>query len=533
MDHFNNSSGISDSNPQGFKVGNTFQNTGKKSKTRVIAAIVIIVMLTCSGTAFAFRGPLSNALSMMTKSPVQYYANLEKQDIKKNADKLSTYLDFTRKNFSCDATTDISYDRDTIDGLLNSTLGTGLKKFEDILGIQMGQIGLHSHAVVKEGRIYEDMKLRLNKSDALGAVLLLDSSKKQYLLQLPELSKDYLNFYSSTSDIAKSSVLSDSPAYTNAIYKVLDSSFITRYADLIIDQIDKVTLSKHAKLKTNSFSEDCNELTATITKKDLNKMAAAILQEAQNDKVILDLLPSLGLNKENFQTFIKKGLEEFTSNVASNDDTCIKMNVYVDNNGSVLGRQFCTQEQGKTQSTLGYTILHKGSNIEFELYLKDASDTPYAKFYGRCTKKGEAYSGNAAAQFAGTGLLSSSINLNAEFENLRAETKGNRYYQYGKIKLSIPLLMGTQIGMDFDVKDDTQYSNIALQMGSSKILSLDTKLTYLDGANDTIPDIPGNEKIYDLKDYQSFIKSFDLNAFSAALSKHFGVDAKKIMEMFQ
>jgi hypothetical protein len=504
---------------------------GKKSRLKLIIVLVIIFLITGGGSAFAFRDTLSNTFSLMTKSPINYYSSLEKQTIKKTSEKLSDYVKLAQKDIAYDSSTEITYDHDTINALLNSFPGISMDNLENSLGISLKNIGVDTHTVIKGGNIYGNLNLRINKTDIIEAVLLFDTLKNIYLVNLPDLSPAYLNISTSSLIGTDSANQLGSTAYKNTICSVLDSAFITKYTNLLIDQIDQVELDKNAEIKTNSLSASCNKLTVTITDKDLEKMLVAVLKEAKSDKIIIDYLLSIGVAKEDYQAVIQKLLESIDAYLALDNDTCIKMLVYTDNNGNILGRQFSKQKKGISQGTLGYTFIGKGKNIEFELYMKDNSDTALARCYGNCTKKNKAYSGSAALEFmSATDLIPIGINLNIDFEDFRTVIMDKKFYQYGKLILSSPLLMGAQIALDNDVKDDTQLSNFAVQMGSSTLLTIDSEFTYLDDY--TIPKSDEEKKIYDISDLQSYISSFDITSYIFELSKRLGVDEKKLIENF-
>ena len=156
----------------------------KKSHKKLIAGVIVLVLvLSMAATAFAFQDTLFNTFAMMTKSPQNYYAYVEEKAISDSVDKITPYLNLTnsnaKKNFAYQTSVNVSYDRDTINSLLQSTLGVSMDDLESTYGIKLDNIGFNTTVATKDGNLYDSLGLSLNQVDVITLEIFMDTVKQE------------------------------------------------------------------------------------------------------------------------------------------------------------------------------------------------------------------------------------------------------------------------------------------------------------------------------------------------------------------
>jgi len=502
----------------------------KKSHKKLIAAVIVILLLvSIAGTAFAFQNTLLNTFASLTKSPEDYYAYVENKAFNDSVDKITPYLDFTTKNVAYQSSIDITYDRGTVDSILQGTLGMGLTDLESNLGISLDSIGIDALVASEDGNAYESLGIKLNQVDIITLEIFMKAVEQEVLLRLPELSPAYIKQSLATEGYDMNEYLTQLKLLTPE----RTADFLKRYGSIITDNMDKVELSKNEELTIDTLTVSCNKLTVTLDNENLYAIISAILEEAKEDEYIYDLLPIFDVSKSDYKdaldeaaASLKESLEGDTSVEGS-----LEMTVYVNNRGEIIGRDFIAVEDGSSIGSLGYAKLNKDNYEEFNLYLKDESGTMILDGSGNQTKDGDSYDGSAKFLISvPSSEFSTDVSLDVEYEDVKTETKDNRMYQYGTYTLSSPQAMGASLVVESDVVDDVQMNKITVQMGVSPLVSLDMKTKYLDDYS--IPEISSSEETYDATEYESYLSTIDVEAYIASLSEKLGVDLQTIINNF-
>ena len=92
-------------------------------------------------------------------------------------------------------------------------------------------------------------------------------------------------------------------------------------------------------------------------------------------------------------------------------------------------------------------------------------------------------------------------------------------------------MMGMEIALEFDVKDDAQLSTLKLNMGKSSLVTLDMSTKYL--KDFTIPKPDQNAITYDLlTDMDGYVSTIDIEGYISALSDRLGVDLQSLLGNF-
>ncbi|HKL79072.1 MAG TPA: DUF6583 family protein [Mobilitalea sp.] len=512
------------------------QQPPKKSHKKMVSLfIVLALVLSLAGTAFAFRGKILNALSLATKSPEEYYASVEEKAAKANIDKMMSNMQVYDANepLAYEMSADLSYDKETIDSLLQSFAGMSMSDMENELGINLDNIGFDMVVALEESNIYESLGLRLNQVDIISAEILIDALQEQLYMRFPELSPAYLSQSLSMPEYGLDNL--DMSTYFSLIEKLSSddtSDFFNRYSKIVIEQLKDVELSKNEELEVDGITQKCNMLTVTIDSETMLDIVSAIVKEAKNDDYIIDMLNDFGVSKDDYDSVIEEAatnIEDAYKEMA--DDGEIVMNVYVNKDAEIIGRDLDLITDGKSSFTLEYAIVEKSDEEHYELTIGDGSTDDLITVTGTQTKKNGFYDGEASIELNLESVGETSYSLELEYEDVHKEIKNKKAYAYGKYSISSPSLMGAGFSLEYDVKDDVQLANIALTMGSKSIISLDTSTKYLKDFD--IPSVSSTDQTYDaMYDSEAYLATMDLDKFIVDLSAKLGFDVQSIINNF-
>ncbi|MDD3174467.1 MAG: hypothetical protein PHF63_12555 [Herbinix sp.] len=505
----------------GFPAGT--QKQKKKSHGKVIAAVIVLLILfSGTATAYAFRGTIINTYAQLTKSPVEYYAYIEKKTITDSIDNLKPYLNLTSQDTAINVKSDVSIDRETVDSLMQSSLDMSLEDFESQLGVPIESFGfdvLYGH---KDNIINETLGVRFNQVNLITMELFMDTTANDYFVRLPELSKAYLDFTDELSDTDIDLSQIKLPSTDQTI------DLLNRYSNIIVDNITEVEVEKDKELNLDTLSTTCTKLTVTITNDDAYNICKAILTEAKEDEYLINLLPVYDITEDEYQDAIDDALDELDSSSEDLLDEDLNMVVYVDNNSNIIGREFTIDD---SDAVLGYTFINKGNKDEYNMYAEDDNGNTILDISGSQTKENGAYDGEATIEISDPDeYYFTDVSIDLDYEDFRTERKNERFYQYGTLNLSSAAFMGIEVTSEYSVENDIQNNKLIFQMGASPLVTIDTTTEYLNDYQVTM--LPDDAEVYDISDIEGYEASLNLDDYISKLSEELGVDLQGLIDYY-
>ncbi|TAH74907.1 MAG: hypothetical protein EWM47_01120 [Anaerolineaceae bacterium] len=509
----------------------------KKSKKKPIIATVIIVILlmATAATAYAFSDTVRNSIDLLLKSPRDYYAHIENKSVGSSVDKSITYSKMNKKDghSTMDVSATLSYDKDTVGAMLQSFLGMTISDIEALIGIPLNSIGFDGILATDENGMYQNLKLNLNAVDIISLDLFLDYTGNEMLLHFPELSPAYLK---QSLDIGDEYASEDFnfDEFSEVFKKYTADStgdFIKRYVKLITDEVEDVKLTKKEKLVVGDLTVESNLLTVYFYPETLKNITTRVLEEAKNDELILDLLPSFDITKEEFISKVDDAINNAkeTFDNLPQDDEIIIMKVYVGKDGSILGRTMEFINSLEDTRTLGLSYIEDNNKGAYELYLDNNDGESIFNVAGSHTIENKAYTGSASFEMVSE--ETGSVEFEIEYEDIKTEIKNKNMYIYGNIGLSSYDMMGMEVVLEFDVKDDAQLMAIKLNLGKSSLVTLETSSKYLEDF--TIPKPDENAQIFDAStDSDGYASTINIQEFISSLSDRLGVDLEGLLGSF-
>jgi len=508
------------SNP-GYPTGGFPQTPKKKSHGILVAVIVILLLLGVgAGTAYAFKDTLMNTYAKATKSPAEYYAFVEGKTVSEGVDAITPYMDYIsqkpKNTIAYDLSSNVTVNKEALDSLLQTSLGVSFTDLEAQIGIPLDNIGFDTLVGTDGSFINETFELSLNQVKVISSELFFDTAAEKILVRFPELSDAYLSLSNESSG-------STDKASLNLLTKERTADLLKNYSNIVIDNINQVTMEKTSAITVGTITKDCTELAVTITEKDLNNMAVEILETAKEDQYIIDLLPMLNMTVDDYKANIDEALAEVKASETSQTDTSFVMTVYVDSKGNIIGREISTP----TSSTgFGYTILTDNGHDEYMAYAKDETGATIFEINGNQTEDNGAYDGKATIAINGTNEYTSGFSLDLSYTDVRTEKKNNVTYQYGSIIISSLELMGMQVTLDYNVENEIQTSKLVFQLGADPLVTVDSKMEYLKDYQPVSP--PADAEVYDINQTESYAATIDLEGYLTDLSNKLGIDLQGI-----
>lgn len=532
---------------------NNYQNTKnnqyeleqkKKSRRKpIVATLVIIVLLlatVASAFAFAFNGGIRNSLDLLLKSPKDYYAHIENNALENSVDKFVSYMKMSSasKNMGMEVSTNLSYDKDTVGALLRSSMGMSISDLESIIGIPLDSIGFDMVSAYNEEEAYNKIGLKMNNTDIIYAELFMGYASEEMLIHLPDLSPAYLKQSLDIKQYELGDLVEDFKinAYEDALNLLSSENigdFIKRYSALIIGEVKDVTLTKDEQVTIGEITVESNLLTARFYPETLLDIYTKVLEEARNDEYILDLLALLDTSKEEYNSNIDKALLDIKDKLQELDPEkeLLTMNIYVAGDGRILGRELEFLDNTHDGSTIAYYYLQQKDKGSYEFYIKDNEETKFS-LTGSHTKDNGTYSGGAVLETLIRDDKGHTIySFDIDYKDVKTVVKNNRIYNYGSFNLSTGFMMGMEIVIEYDVKDDARLSTISLNMGRSSLVTLESSAKYI---NDfTIPTPDENADYYDiLTESNEYYSTIDIQEYISSLSNRLGLDLEGLLGSF-
>lgn len=504
----------------------------KSGKKPLVALIVLALILLIGATAYAFNGTIRNTIDLLIKSPRDYYISLENRSVEQTVDRSKVINDLqkAKENTAYNSSATLSYDKDTLSSLLKTYTGTTIRDIESFIGMPLDSLGLDLITSNKDEKSYQKIGLSLNNASIISGELFTDLALEQMLFSLPDLSPAYLKLSSDANLLGGGDI--NTKRLTDII-KILTSDgtgdFIKRYVKLITNEIEDVKLSRKEQLTVGNITKEANLLTINFYPKTLKNIFTKALGALKDDEYILSLLPQFDITKDEFAEEMNRTLDDISRHLdrLPQDKELMVMKVYVAGNGRILGRKLELLVENTVSEELGFFYVEQDKTGAFDVYIDNRGRSTH-KIKGSHIKENGAYTGSLILEVADT---SETTDITVEYEGLKPQLKGNKVFAYGSLSISSYKMMGMDIGLELDVKDDAQLFTIMLNMGRTALVTLETSTRQID--NFDIPKVDKNAKVYDITtESEAYISTIDFEGFISNLSDKLGVNLKSLIEGF-
>ena len=414
--------------PSGNGASTQSASGGKKPKKKlfitigaVAAAVAVLGVVT-----FAFKLPsrISNQFHKTFDSPEKYTEYVVKDNTKKMADSAgSLYQSMVLDSVDMFETTSNS--------TVTLTFGEGFEDVfelvEDMLGEDMTwlkSISADSSITVNGNQLSVDLSSSLNKDKLMSLVMVLDIDEGAMYFQIPELSSTYLGVDLEDAMGRSYDEFVDQweefrDLYTGFIESLPDQkqleNLINKYVGIVMSCVDDAN-KKSVTLKVEGVSQKCTALEIEVTPELVIDVLEAILDEAESDKDLEDLIVGTvdaladvfgagyyGLNGDDvYDEFLdgldelRDELDEFADEARDMEyDTTILFTLYVDGTGDIIGRKL-TVEDDYNSLEIAMMMAESGGKFGYEMsmYYDDGRYENNISFLGSGKKSGDKITGD-------------------------------------------------------------------------------------------------------------------------------------------
>jgi hypothetical protein len=499
------------------------KNNCKKRSRSILLLLILITLL--AGAAYANKATLINSYYRYLKSPREYYIYLEKHGLYKLASTLPKDDASIKDTYAYDISSNITFQRNELDSILDTVLGTNLTDLEKHLEIPLNKLGLDVLLAFEKDMLNETIGIKLNGTKLLTTELFLDSTAQRMSLRFPELSDAYL----SQALVEREDTSNMHELQQRLLHSDLPERILRRYMDLYFSHIGTVTMEKKVTLSLDKSETECNLLTVTFTPEEVRELYLTLLETAKSDVDILSLLPLLNITQEQYWKSVNRGgqiiSEQFTG---INKESALQLKLYVDHKGRILGREINTL--GKF--TLGYTLLAKEDNLEYELHLSHASTDCELLINGVNRKIEEDNQGTIALYVKNpVQSFNSDIDLDITYEDVRSVIYKGQHYLEGDITLSSKKLAGLLITSIFSYKDSLQHNTTAIRLGASPLVEINSTGKPLPDYHIIRPTDSGPR--YDISEYNKYLSGIDYKEYLTSVADSLGIEREVLLDLLR
>ena len=503
----------------------------KPSKKKRLVAIIALVAAAALAGLFYFdvggiAGFVKGFFGRNFQEPQEYLADVESDAITEQSNKLTNaYGEWL-------GTLQASLNATTSSAQMELIIGDDLIDLADlymdtdIAWLKNAKLSINSNST--ESAIQIDMGLALSKSDILSGSLIMDLDDAMLYMGLPSVNSTYLGF-----DLIDMGIDPSIYAYYTEVVTALIaalpsedelSTLISTYSNVILSCIDDVEKSEKT-ITIDDVSQKVVVLSAKITPEDMLIIAEKVLDKAENDKTLKNVIDDLSdyantvnaasgdpdldlyaLFQENLPA-LRESIEQQKDSV--NNDSYIKVNVYVDMQNNLRGHELFIYEDGEElEDHISWLSVAKGDTVYTEAVF------PGAKLEGSETSKKGVSKGEYTLYVEDEKIAT------LKFENVTATSGTFRLYPSEAILaaalsetgLPVSFLSGNiGIELSYEAKNDTSTSTIAIVMGSDVLLGLKTTSSFANGGGDIT--IPSDVTYPDgMADMQNWLSDCDFDA---------------------
>ncbi|MDF2541866.1 MAG: hypothetical protein K0S47_1584 [Herbinix sp.] len=518
------------------QVPDTTFKTSKKSKyshkRSFLLFLILFLILSAGITAYGFSPTLANSFALATKTPAEYYRYVEEMALTKSIDQLSEAYNskfFAGKEPQAyQLTSELTFDRPTVLALLKSYTDVNPEEFEANLGISLQSFQADILAAKSGSNTKSSLSLGINRKSLVSLEMYTLNLMEELFLRSPEISPSFLKITSAVLGLDNPTEHLEAAPTTEEV-----TNFLSRYRDLYLNRTSNVTMEKNYSLTVGELTDKTTKLTLSFSEKEQYDFLTAILTEAKKDPLLLKLLPSLSITKEDYVSTIERSILYLDSVYPSpSEDIALQIIINVDHRGNIIGREvkrFGSDLLEDTPSTFGYMITRNLNHAALDVYVANQEGKKLIHFVGSITYKNGFYDGMGnlvIAPIAAT-TLQSGYSFDIQFNNVASTVvEGQDFYQ-GSIRITSPSFMGTEVLFELMDDNNLQQSVFKLQMGNASLITLTSSLEKLKDYSFTIP--ADTEQSYEWNELDEYLAAIHTEEVFTTLSEKLG--SEKLMDL--
>jgi len=494
------------------KNNSKFRNRLKWFRKAAGSVLMIIALL-----AVSLLSPASVSMAAQKNNTAKDYQSVEKayfgKLIDNFTDSYATYAENYKKLASGLAT------QGTVKVEVNSDLAAalGLKNFRSV------QADVESKLTDKKA----DSKITyfVNDFKIITLDVLQDLENDIMYMVIPELSKAYLKI--SANSLGNTKLFTTKNVIDFFTSDKISASQLNRllkkYANIAISQIKDVSAMDYYTSAGN-IGDNQTMYTVKIDKKQYLAMAENVLKTARLDEDLKNLLVSLNVcTKEQFVQKIDTALKSVAQQkkaAASKNENLLTMEVWVDSQGNVTGREFAFNFNSNT-ITIGYKALSNGSNTGIDIWFSPDKGHTF-QLNGTIKEENGCCNGDLTLTYADL-TQKTEQKFDVLLSDITTVTKDNVNYVKGNIIITSKALPGFKVEVNLSGSETEQLIKAEVVQGTSKLATVTVNSKVVPFKDFSLPS--ESDQIYDFKtQYNEYVKGLDVEGFIADINSKINLD---------
>lgn len=507
---------------------------GKNKVWLIVCAAVFVVLIPCIANA----ARINNSFHKTFSSPEKYFQFVAKKELNEVTDLMGGYYSdiISRTQF---------YDK-SYSGEFTLEPGDGIQKLVkladaflnlDYMGIDLSELKslkLGANVSIKDSVVGYGLTTAVNKVDLLSINAVMNMDQGELYLQIPELTKTYLGVEMGDYIGDTDAILERQEANKELIKSLPKQAevekLMSRYLTIVLKNIDNVSIGRKKELKVEGITQKCTELKVTIDGETMQNILEAVLEEALDDrsleKIIVAVADGYDLDGDEIYEEFIEGIEHMLDNIEylADDDMEIKVNVYVDSKGGIIGIVI-EQEDYWGESAFNVLTARKGNAVGYEIstvqYGRDVLEIS-----GKGKKSGNQLTGDFQVEYWGESVMELKV-MGLDMEKLK------RGYVNGKTEITLSSKICDEIGvsaisslakkssllLDCKSSSDSLDYKFTLNYDGDKILSAEMALKSGNGSKASIPGGKSVIMIEDADDFMDYYDEINWDKFLKGLEK--------------
>lgn len=360
----------------------------KKKKGGLVLAVLGVVLAAALALVLIFWGSVSAfAANLYHKSfsqPEEYYQYVENRALNRafSAAEEASVTRSVGENGFYEEKLMLSYDQGALSGDMAELV-------EDSLGFDLSWLknaGVYLSFGAEDGLVGGGAVPFLNDTDIASVDYVLDPEDAMLYVSIPLLSERALALDAGDLPLDSLGAFSGAAGALPALLADRDrlNAMALRYSELVLGNLSHVEKGK-AELTAGQLSRGCTAFEVDVDGRTAQRIARQVLQEAIDDEELAQLIRELATaggagESEAEQAYrqlrdeMRSRLEQLNNTDPSEITQSIRMSVYVDELGDILGREIRVMDGGEELGRFCYALIAKGGSFGARLELQSDED---------------------------------------------------------------------------------------------------------------------------------------------------------------
>lgn len=515
----------------GFQFNTNTTESGKKSKKKIIIPAAIGVGVAAVGlVGFFMKDKILNLVNKNFQNPTEYYQQVEGDHLGKNLDIIEDRYGRAMERMKSGSFGESVTMKVELGSTLKSLLASYAPEASslDSAAIRMG-------ASVADNAYTLEYAADVNDQQILSCDLFMDLSDLRSYIKVPELSESYLDLSSAIESVKESSS-ETMTAYTKCMELMPETKELTQLLKNCTETLYKgmgEATREDAKLEAAGVSAKYTKLSVSADGKALKNIIKDELQVLKEDDMINNLLKDVEeMSDQSVSGEYSSSMDTLINQIegadASSFDGTLNMDVYVDDEGEIAGREIKFNYENRE---ISYHCLNPQSGGKMGTDFAIAVD---GKEYLTLTGSGDVSNAGVSGSYTLT------ANGSEKSSEIQFTTKdfgvSEDGYLSGTISLSIPEYSGYVINATFDQNQSTCSVRFALEVSGEEWAAVNVVVEESDalsfeepGDSDVVYDAIDNDQVVQYT--QELLSNTD--TIAEKLSDATGMDVEQIKELLQ